>query len=128
MFVYAESEVVWKDIGEDITIRCKCSEPDQDYIELKKGLSKEAQVLVIEKKSGKRTILNNFQGRLQVNGELHNIDILIKNLTSNDTGPYWCMYKKADKTTYKSIITEGKGSVLLVINGKPHYFINFITN
>ncbi|KAK5856396.1 hypothetical protein PBY51_007996 [Eleginops maclovinus] len=106
-------EVVWREIGGHFTIQCRPPKADQEKMCLKRGLNKEAEVFFINGKSGKKTIVNDFRDRLEFNGLFPEIDILIKNLTSEDTGPYWCEYKAFDKT---SVITKnGQGSVLLVV-------------
>ncbi|XP_031168292.1 uncharacterized protein LOC116059390 [Sander lucioperca] len=113
------SEVVWRALGEAVTIQCRPSKPDQEYLSLKKGLSEEHDVLYKEGNPEKNTIYKEFMGRLQLNGVFPNVDILIKNLTSNDTGPYWCVYKKFDLVSSKNLEMKGTGSVLLVVTGGP---------
>lgn len=119
--------MLWRDVGGAVTIQCRCPEPGQEYLHVKKGLSRDFQVLFKENNSDENTIAKDFTGRLQVNGKFPNLDILIKNLTSEDTGPYWCVYQKYDKTSYRKSDTEGKGSVLLVVRGETHQFIHFAT-
>lgn len=106
--------VVWKDKGGTITIQCKSPNTDQDNLSVRRGLTDD-EILFKEKNSDKITISKEFEGRLQINGGILKMDILIKNLTSNDTGPYWCRYSKFNEQTRKSIKTEGQGSVLLVV-------------
>lgn len=121
------SGVVWKDVGGQVTIQCKSSEPEQEYLTLKKGLNEEFQVLYKDKNSGKNTIAAQFTGRLQLNGVMPNVDIFITNLTSNDTGPYWCVYKRFDPASHDTKIMKGTGSVLLVVTGEPHQFMYYLT-
>ncbi|KAM7386759.1 hypothetical protein PAMA_009400 [Pampus argenteus] len=111
------SGVEWRNVGEHVTIQCKC-QSEQDSLFLKKGL-KEEILYIISNRSTKST---EFKHRLQLNGSLNNTDILITNLTLNDTGLYWCEYKRFDKgtTTYKSTIDSG--SVLLVVTDKNHQY------
>ncbi|XP_028456159.1 uncharacterized protein si:ch211-188c18.1 isoform X2 [Perca flavescens] len=113
------SEVVWRDLGKAVTIQCKTPKPNQEYLTLKKGLREEYDVLYIDGKSEKNTIHKEFMGRLQLNGVFPDVDILIKNLTTNDTGPYWCVYKKFDVESSKTLEMKGEGSVLLVVAGGP---------
>ncbi|XP_078126487.1 uncharacterized protein LOC144530691 [Sander vitreus] len=113
------SEVVWRELGKAVTIQCRPSKPDQEYLSLKKGLSEEHEVLYKEGNPEKNTIHKEFMGRLQLNGVFPNVDILIKNLTSDDTGPYWCVYKKFDLVSSKNLEMKGTGSVLLVVTGGP---------
>lgn len=123
MFVHAESSgVQWRDCGEAITIQCRSSEPEQELLNVKKGLSEYVSVFFKKSNSEDITIAKGFMGRLQVNGEFPDIDVLIENLTSADTGPYWCLYKKSNKSEMKGI-----GSVLLVVEGELHCFLKFAT-
>lgn len=113
------SGVIWKNVEEHVTIQCKCPKSGHDSLTLKKGLNEEFEVLV--RVNDKDTINKQFSDRLQVNGAMPNVSILIKNLTSNDTGPYWCVYKMFDAGSTKTEITKGLGSVLLVVtdSNKP---------
>ncbi|XP_029013822.1 uncharacterized protein LOC114859909 isoform X2 [Betta splendens] len=109
----AKTEVLWKDAGGFITIQCRC-EKDQDMLYVKKDLNKNVDVFFRQKEEKKATIMKGFQGRLQVAGSFPNLDIVIKNLTSADTGPFWCVYASMNNKT-DLIYTEGTGSVLLVV-------------
>lgn len=123
MSIYVESSgVVWRDTGGAVTIQCRLpkSQSNQEVLILKKGLSEKNEVLHIDGDSGKNITATKFQGRLQLNGVFPNMDILIKNLTSDDTGPYWCKYKRFDQGTAALITTEGNGSVLLVVIDERH--------
>lgn len=64
------------------------------------------------------TIKKEFDNRLQINGVFPDPDIFIKNLTSNDTGPYWCLYAKTDQKLKEIQENEGQGSMLLVVLGE----------
>ncbi|XP_058509942.1 uncharacterized protein LOC131475691 [Solea solea] len=108
------SGVVWKKAGEAITIQCTTSE-EEEFMTLNKGLLEEVQVIHTEFKPEGNVITAAFSGRLQVKTKVCNVDILIKNLTTEDTGPYWCVYKKFNSKDGKVIATKGKGSVLLVV-------------
>lgn len=108
------TEVLWRDFGGTFTIQCISSEPDQEYVEVKKGLSED---LLKVDKSNQVTTAKELMSRLEVNAEFPNVGIHIKNLISEDTGLYWCMYKKAGR---ESTIIDGTRSVLLVVKGKPH--------
>lgn len=119
MSIYVESGgVVWRDLGGVVTIQCRTPEADQEFLTLKKGLN-EDHILVKENNSDSNlNIAKEFKGRLQLNGVFGSVDILIKNLTSDDTGPYWCLYSKFDGRA-KVIEKQGTGSVLLVVTGEP---------
>ncbi|CAI5675234.1 unnamed protein product [Oreochromis niloticus] len=103
--------VVRINVGKQITIQCK-SASNQDMLYLKKGLNEEEDIYFTD--SNKSTINQKFTDRLQFHGKLPNVDILIKNLTLDDTGPYWCVYKSTDQK-YELKTTKGSGSVLLVV-------------
>ncbi|XP_074512955.1 uncharacterized protein LOC141781252 isoform X2 [Sebastes fasciatus] len=112
------SGVVWRDLGGSITIQCRPPGTDQEYLSLKKGLSEELEVFYRDGASKKNNVADEFVDRLQIHGVFPNMDILIKNLTSDDTGPYWCLYKKFDPTTHQRVNSVGNGSVLLVVRDK----------
>ncbi|CAJ1076573.1 uncharacterized protein LOC121529214 isoform X1 [Xyrichtys novacula] len=106
--------VVLRDVGGSITIQCRFTRLDQESLSLRKGLD-EFQIFHHNTVSRKTTTAGGFKERLQVHGDFPNMDILIKNLTSNDTGPYWCRYEKIDIRAPQPIKTKGQGSVLLVV-------------
>ncbi|KAM4530727.1 uncharacterized protein PAE49_023136 [Odontesthes bonariensis] len=106
-----EARVIWKHVGEDVTIQCRINSK-QDSLSLFRGLSKDVQ-LFYTSTTNKNTFGPKIQGRSQTNGVFPGVDILIKNLTLDDTGPYWCLYKKMVSGTLET--TEGQGSVLLVV-------------
>lgn len=110
--------VVWVSFGGAITIQCRTTGPDQENLTLKRGLTQD-EILVIDSSSEKNTINKEFRDRLQLNGVFPDVDITIQNLTSNDSGPFWCCYKKIDKMAKKGMETKCTGSVLLVVKGEP---------
>lgn len=113
--VYVESGgVLWTHVGGAITIKCRTTESDPYLLTLKGGL-KEDHILVIENSSETGIIAKEFRDRLQLNGKYPNLDIRIKNLTFEDTGPFWCCYTKPRQV----METKGTGSVLLVVSGEP---------
>ncbi|XP_031728138.1 uncharacterized protein LOC116397108 isoform X2 [Anarrhichthys ocellatus] len=109
------SGVVWRDFGEAFTIQCRYPQQGQSSLSLEQGLSERKLVLFKYRKSEKISTAEEFSGRLQLNGVFPNLDILIKNLTSNDTGTYWCMYNKFDGESTLNVKVQGSGSVLLVV-------------
>ncbi|KAI3359913.1 hypothetical protein L3Q82_014266 [Scortum barcoo] len=113
------SEVVWKEIGGAFTIQCR-SEPNQEFLTLRRGIREDIQIFYKVGTSEKNEIAAEFRDRLQFNGVFPNIDLLIKNLTSDDTGPYWCEYARFDSKSAAFITKKGNGSVLLVVRGEPH--------
>ncbi|XP_014832769.1 PREDICTED: uncharacterized protein LOC106910606 [Poecilia mexicana] len=108
--------VQWREVGQYITIQCRSSS-DQDNLILKTGLN-ETEIFVLNKDPFKETIGDKIKGRVQTAGTFPNIDILIKNLRENDTGPYWCTYSKTEDVTYQQKIMKDDGSVLLVVTEK----------
>lgn len=119
MSIYVESGgVVWRDLGGAVTIQCRAPEPNQEFLNLKRGLSEDVVLFKENNSDTNPNIAKEFRGRLQVNGVFSSMDILIKNLTSNDTGPYWCLYSRFDGRA-KIIGKTGTGSVLLVVTGEP---------
>lgn len=58
-----------------------------------------------------------MKGRVKTNGEFPSMDIVIKNLDLDDSGPYWCVYSKIDYS-YTQLMTQGNESVLLVVTGE----------
>lgn len=106
--------MVWKHPGGAFTIQCRHPEQEQVSLNLKRGIQK-SDVLFMDSEG--QTIKKEFKDRLQINGVFPNLDILIKNLTSNDTGPYWCFYIKIEENEIPE--KEGTGSVLLVVSGEP---------
>nr|XP_046270881.1 uncharacterized protein LOC124073031 isoform X2 [Scatophagus argus] len=106
--------VVYRNIGESLTIQCRSNETDEEFLHLKRGLN-EDDVLVKEHNLEPKAISKEFTGRLQLNGKFPNIDILIKNVTLQDLGPFWCMYSKFVKKTSEYKMNKRSGSVLLVV-------------
>lgn len=119
------NEVQWKNKGGYITIQCRTSEPNQESLDVKKGIRREVSVFYQWNQLKKETTGDVFKGRLQTHGQFPNIDILIKNLSYADTGPYWCDYPKFDKDSMKTIFAKSSGSVLLVVKGEHHILLLF---
>lgn len=117
--------MVWSEVGQAITIQCQSSETLQDSLTLTKGLNEEVEAVFVDRTTQNFKIADPFKGRLQLNNRFPTVDIRIKNLTSNDTGPYWCVYKRFDTQSTQIITSKGQGSVLLVVTGEPHLFIYF---
>ncbi|KAK2833553.1 hypothetical protein Q5P01_017442 [Channa striata] len=104
--------------GKDITIQCSTSAKNQEFLELRKGLHQDFQVLYHDGKTKKDTIAKQYHNRLQVHSDFPSVQILIKDLTPDDTGPYWCLYLRFNVLTDSMITTKGNGSVLLVVQGE----------
>ncbi|XP_068435339.1 uncharacterized protein [Clinocottus analis] len=111
------SGVEWKEIGEAVTIKCRPPATGQDSLTLLKGLDNEV-VFFKTIKQEKYITAEELRDRLQLTGDFPNMDIVIRNLTSNDTGPYWCNYMKFDNETNQYEHVRSRGSVLLVVTDK----------
>lgn len=104
----------WKDLGGLITIHCKSPFSKDVSLNIKKGLHK-ADVFSTDKTQW--MVTTELKPRLTFDiGDFPNVDITIKNLSVEDTGPYWCLYS----TIYSRELVEleGNGSVLLVVKGE----------
>ncbi|XP_061568406.1 uncharacterized protein LOC133422431 isoform X2 [Cololabis saira] len=106
-------KVIWKEAGESITIECSSSQP-QESMYLYTGLYKSVELVFIS--PPKVTVTNHIKARVQTYIEFPKISVLIKNLTVNDTGTYWCVYM--NYINLKEVRVEGDGSLLLVVTGK----------
>lgn len=125
LFIYVESAVIYKNPGEDFTVQCRVKR-QVDSLSLKKGLNEEDQIFYKDRKSDKNNIEDDFKKRLQLNGQFPNMDFLIKNLSSADTGPYWCVYGWFDEAEEMVKNEKGEGSVLLVVKGKSHLLTYYL--
>lgn len=128
--IYIEGHgVVWREFGGNFTIHCRTDVPHVEFLYMEKGLSK-TSVLVKENNKTKTTIAEDFDGRMELNGMFPNLDITITNLSSEDTSPYWCIYKRFDVRVKRMTEFKGTGSVLLVVKGENDiqnvWQVNFI--
>ncbi|XP_037331129.2 immunoglobulin V-set domain-containing protein [Pungitius pungitius] len=98
--------VVRKEAGGSVTIQCR-SETGRYSLSLSKDPGNK-QILVVDDRSKKMTPAGEVETRYQVNGTFPNYDILINNLTFDDTGLYWCTY-------YSSLERRNTTSMLLVV-------------
>lgn len=96
-----------------------------ESLSVKMGLT-ESDVFHVEHTRPEPLIQETFKGRLQYSGEYPDLDILITNLALNDTGPYWCLYHKYNNIKKQTETFKAKGSVLLVVSGKPSSKTAFI--
>lgn len=114
------NEVLWRHPGKDVTIQCRPDTEDKVLsLSVKMGLT-DYDVFRVEDSEKEPLIKSHLQERIQSNGKFPNLDILIKNLLLNDTGPYWCVYKRIDHVKRETETFKGKGAVLLVVSGKPY--------
>uniref|UniRef100_A0A3B4H875 Immunoglobulin V-set domain-containing protein n=1 Tax=Pundamilia nyererei TaxID=303518 RepID=A0A3B4H875_9CICH len=112
-------EVIRRNVGQQVTIQCR-SASNQEMLYLKRGLNEEEDIFYLTDLQ-KSTINQKFTDRLQFHGQVPNVDILLKNLTLDDTGPYWCVYKVSSNYEFKT--SRGNGSVLLVVTGESECFL-----
>nr|XP_020472110.1 uncharacterized protein LOC109969520 [Monopterus albus] len=112
------SNVVWKDYGSSITIQCRSHQTNLACLSVKKGLLSEEEIFYQMGRSPP-IISDKIKDRVQLNGAFPNVDILIKNLTVEDTGPYWCSYVEMGGKSSDLLNVKSKGSVLLVVKEKP---------
>ncbi|KAM4598573.1 uncharacterized protein ACJ7VT_022037 isoform 2-T2 [Polymixia lowei] len=103
---------VWKTAGGNITIQCRSEY--QEYLVMHWGLEEEeVDILFVEGTKPPKSIAPRFKQRLETNGNFPNLDITIRNLTLDDTGAFWCKYKKMVGSNLAT--TKGNGSILLVV-------------
>ncbi|XP_036069176.1 uncharacterized protein si:ch211-188c18.1 isoform X2 [Oryzias melastigma] len=105
------NNIVWKKVGEDVTIACRTSQ-EQNHMFLKRGLHEETVLFYADKNSTTSKI--EPANKIQTRGKFPNITFTIKNLTSTDIGPHWCLFTHYDKN-FKGTTDKKYGSILLVI-------------
>lgn len=99
-----------------MTIQCRTETKDVESLTVKSGIHESDLFFIHKAKQESPTIRDIFQGRFQYRGDFPNMDILIKDLFLNDTGPYWCLYQKRNGIKRQMETLKGKGSVLLVVS------------
>lgn len=114
--------MLWRTSGKDMTIQCRTETNDVESLAVKSGISENDLFFIHKENQKSPTIRDIFQGRFQHNGKFPNMDILIRDLFLNDTGPYWCLYQKRNHIKRQMETLKGKGSVLLVVSGKVKVF------
>lgn len=115
-----EGGVVWRDLGGSITIHCRPAvdgdaSPNQDLLSLKRGLNRN-EVFSTAHNLKDSITSKELKGRLEAVGTFPSVDLVLVNLTVEDTGPYWCEFTMLSDTMDTE---EGKGAVLLVVKGEP---------
>lgn len=115
--------MLWKAPGKDMTIQCRADTDGIESLAVKMGISESDVFFANKLNPGSPTIRSTFQGRLEHTTNFPDMDILIKDLSLNDTGPYWCLYKKHNPIKRQTETLKGKGSVLLVVLGEVKVFM-----
>lgn len=112
------AELLWRTPGKYVTIQCRLDTKEQiTSLSVKMGLA-EKDVFHVQRTTPQKPIVKDtFRGRLENSGIFPNLDILITNLTLNDTGPYWCFYTQYNVIKRQSETFKANGSVLLVVSG-----------
>ncbi|XP_061702451.1 uncharacterized protein LOC133514639 [Syngnathoides biaculeatus] len=110
------NRVIWKQVGETVSFQCRSSEQDLTGMSLFQGLKKEFKVLYSA--SDKNTIAHQFEGRLWREGTLPNVDVVISNLTTKDTGVYRWEYEGFDVQKSELKKVDGNGPLLLVVTAE----------
>ncbi|XP_069380533.1 uncharacterized protein [Paralichthys olivaceus] len=107
-----EKIVVSRKPGEAITIHCRSPDNTDEYLDLCRDLCQGDKVVYMNSENVE--IVPAYKDRAQITGAFSKVDIFIKNLTLEDTGQYWCMYKKVNEKIGK-VDAKCRGSVLLVV-------------
>lgn len=117
-------EVIRRPLGGSVSIPCRHFPQGQMHMTLSIGLKKEFKILHMI--SHKITIAKEFSGRLRVEGNFPNVDVIISNLTSEDAGLYFCDYQWYDDASSEQKRVDDDSPVLLVVTGEhtsPHDII-----
>ncbi|XP_036798504.1 V-set and immunoglobulin domain-containing protein 1-like [Oncorhynchus mykiss] len=112
----ATEAILWVKTGEKFTMKCSITLKDQDGMYLCVGLDRE--VLYYHRRDSKLTSRKGYWNRVKTEGPVDQLTITVSNLTIEDTGVYWCAYRNVNKSTLKKRIIQGKGSTLVVVNGR----------
>ncbi|XP_019751979.1 uncharacterized protein LOC109531886 [Hippocampus comes] len=117
-------EVIRRPPGGSVSIQCSHVPQGEMHMTFFKGLKKDFQILHMM--SQKTTTAKEFSGRLRVEGIFPNVDVIISNLTSEDTGLYFCDYQWYDDARSEQKRVDDDSPVMLVVEGErtsPHDII-----
>ncbi|XP_020341708.1 uncharacterized protein LOC116374879 isoform X2 [Oncorhynchus kisutch] len=112
------ADILWVKTGEKVTMMCSTTLKDQDGMYLYVGLDRDREVLYYYQRDSKLTPRKRYWDRVKTEGPMDQLTITISNLTTEDTGVYWCVYTKFNEATYENYINQGRGSTLVVVNGR----------
>ncbi|XP_031686970.1 uncharacterized protein LOC116374879 isoform X4 [Oncorhynchus kisutch] len=110
------ADILWVKTGEKVTMMCSTTLKDQDGMYLYVGLDRDREVLYYYQRDSKLTPRKRYWDRVKTEGPMDQLTITISNLTTEDTGVYWCVYTKFNEATYENYINQGRGSTLVVVN------------
>ncbi|XP_036425362.1 uncharacterized protein LOC118807456 [Colossoma macropomum] len=99
-------------VGEKATVHCTPSNPAQDGVYMYQQLDTNRKTMTYLYKDGSFSPRDGFKGRLETNAKLETFAVSILNVTTQDTGVYWCVFNKED------LNSESKQRTLLVVTGK----------
>ncbi|KAM8878067.1 uncharacterized protein AB9W97_014088 [Spinachia spinachia] len=91
----AETSAVWRESGDNVTLRCSSSDERYDGMYLYLYQEHMTQVQVVYYPGPQHNIVTagaRFRGRIHTDGSLRNNTVTISKLTVNDTGFYKCVY------------------------------------
>ncbi|KAM9482641.1 signal-regulatory protein beta-2-like isoform 1-T1 [Clarias gariepinus] len=92
-------------VGENVTIKCSITNPDQDGVYLytqREETSTEERVLYYYKEGkpdGVLTPETPYEGRVEINRDFGDFSVSISNVSEQDSGVYWCRFNKLDVNT-----------------------------
>ncbi|KAL6099321.1 uncharacterized protein ACO6RY_01164 [Pungitius sinensis] len=109
-------EAVWREPGEAVTVRCRSSHPNPEYLSLMTGCG-DVRILFKDDQPGGGIVAPEYRGRLRCSGTFPDVDVVIDPVTPADTGRYECVYLKYDHQ--RPVELPGMGSVFLVVPQLP---------
>ncbi|CAB1344671.1 unnamed protein product [Coregonus sp. 'balchen'] len=95
--------ILWVNTGAQFTMNCSTTLKDQDGMYLYVGLDRDREVLYYHQRDSKMTARKGYWDRVKTEGPMDQLTITIINLTIEDTGVYWCVYKKVNKSTFENL-------------------------
>ncbi|XP_035262633.1 uncharacterized protein si:rp71-81e14.2 [Anguilla anguilla] len=109
----------WLNSGDSLTMQCSTTETDYEGVYLIQGLNEDEEIFFLFGRNKKLTPGKGYESRLQTKGELNNLQVTLANMTVDDSGVYWCKYRRMDNKTGRTERFGGDGSSMVVVNGRP---------